>query len=55
MAVHRAEQLQDKAACAFADQFYFALYKGMSTPPARVARAMGPVPRVLHTRSLRLP
>lgn len=34
VAVHRAEQLQDKAACAFADQFYFALFKGKTVQSA---------------------
>ena len=34
VAVRREAQLQDKAACAFADQFYFALFKGKTVQQA---------------------
>ena len=34
VAVRREAQLQDKAACAFADQFYFALFKGRTVQSA---------------------
>ena len=53
VAVRREAQLQDKAACAFADAFYFALFKGKSVQQAfDIARqAVSNDPSVLRAES----